>query len=175
MRHSLLGHVRRMNQSGCSCPPSPTTVKTLGGADHKHSNLSFWCMECSDGYVSMDGATTCWQSSIKRGWCSKVWTLTVTCMHEVRKQDITEQNKPTDKFTYLTYISAWHRRPWMMFNNVGSALTGLKPTVRSRIVGTANVTTAQHRCHHNDWAVIKVLRDIFILTLLFFCRLRHYT
>jgi len=75
--------------SGCSCPPSPTSLshvttwlravgrleetmrssaKMLGGAGHhEHGAVSFWCLECCDGLVSMEGATTRRWSSVERG------------------------------------------------------------------------------------------------------------
>jgi len=84
-RHSLFGHVRRIP---CSCPPSPTSLshvttglktvwhleettrssaKMMGGAGHhEHRALSFWCLECCDGSVSMEGATNRRRSSVER-------------------------------------------------------------------------------------------------------------
>jgi len=72
--------------SGCSCLPSPTSLshvttglrtvwhleettrssaKMLGGAGHhEHRVLSFWCLECCDGSVSMEAATTRRRSSV---------------------------------------------------------------------------------------------------------------
>jgi len=71
---------RQTYGSGCSCPPSPislshvtkrlravwhlekttrSSMKMLGGAGHyERRALSFWCLECCDESVSMEGATT---------------------------------------------------------------------------------------------------------------------
>jgi len=44
-----------------------SSAKMLGGAGHhEHKALSFWCLECCDGSVSMEGATTRRRSSVER-------------------------------------------------------------------------------------------------------------
>jgi len=85
-RHSLWR--RQAYGSGCSCPPSPTSLshvttglrtvwyleettrssaKMLGGAGHhEHRTFSFWCLVCCDGSVSKEGATTRRRSSVER-------------------------------------------------------------------------------------------------------------
>jgi len=79
---------RQVYGSGCSCPPSPTSLRhvttglrtvwhlekttrssaiMLGGAGHhEHRALSFWCLECCDGSVSVEGATIRRRSSVER-------------------------------------------------------------------------------------------------------------
>jgi len=74
--------------SGFSCTRSPTplihvttglrtvwhlekttrlSTKTLGGAgQHEHRVLSFWCLECCNGSVIMEDATTPRRSSVER-------------------------------------------------------------------------------------------------------------
>jgi len=74
--------------SGCSCPPSPTSLsrvttglkivwhlkettrssaKMLGGAGHHEDRaLSFWCLECCDRLVSMEGATSRRWANVER-------------------------------------------------------------------------------------------------------------
>jgi len=44
-----------------------SSAKILGGAGHhEHRALSFWCLECCGGSVSMEGATTRRRSSVER-------------------------------------------------------------------------------------------------------------
>jgi len=82
---------RQAYGSGCSCPPSPTSLshvttglktvwhleettrssaKMLGGAGRHEPRAtlqaSFWCLECCDGSVNMEGATTHRRSSVER-------------------------------------------------------------------------------------------------------------
>jgi len=95
-RHSLFGHVRRMDQAApahqalhlCHVTTELKTVWHLeetnrlsakmlvGAGHHEHRSLSFWYLECCDGSVSMEGATTRRRSSVERErWESKFHTL----------------------------------------------------------------------------------------------------
>jgi len=84
-----------------------SSAKMLGGAGHHEQRaLSFWCLECCDGSVSMEGATTRRRSSLERERVC-VCVSVCACMYVYTLIAREREGRFSPQFQYSSNMMVW--------------------------------------------------------------------